>query len=119
MKKLMLLGVSLLGAAIILTGCGNAQDKAQGEWKHTYKATKYTNHSDNITIKDDNLVLDIKGDELPATKIENPKDDTFKFSYDGDKKRVTFKAKIDTKNDKLKVTQEGEKGSDVFKKVKE
>lgn len=108
MKKLMLLGVSLLGAAIILTGCGNAQDKAQdkaqGGWKHTYKATKYTNHSDNITIKDDNLVLDIKDDELPATKIENPKGDTFKFSYDGDKKRVTFKTKVDTENDKLKVT---------------
>ncbi|HCQ3446296.1 hypothetical protein [Staphylococcus aureus] len=119
MKKAMLLGASLLGSAVILTGCGNAQDKAQGKWTQKQKLTEYANTSTNITIKDDNLVIDSKGVELPAIKIQEPKDNTFKFSIDGEKKREEFKATIDTENDKLKITQDGEKGADVFKKVKD
>ncbi|HDZ9991128.1 TPA: hypothetical protein RU507_002687 [Staphylococcus aureus] len=119
MKKAIILGATLLSSAVILTGCGNAQDKAQGKWTQKQKVSEYAYKSINITIKDDNLVIDNMANELPATKIQEPKDNTFKFTIDGEKKREEFKATVDTENDKLKITQDGKKGTDVFKKVKD
>lgn len=116
MKKSIVLIMSVLGLAILLSGCGNTQDKAQGKWEHQYKATKNTNHVDSITIKDDDLVLAIRAVELPPTKVENPKDNTFEFSVTDGNKQYDNKAKINEDNDELTISRKG-KSDEVFKKV--
>ena len=87
MKKSLIL-VLVLSVSLLLTACGNAEDKAQGEW--VYKE----DDGEKVTmeIEDSNAEITYMGLTMKG-EIEKVEKDNFSLKLEGDDSTVKFKVK--------------------------
>ncbi|MGI2264761.1 hypothetical protein [Staphylococcus cohnii] len=87
MKKGLIL-VLVLSVSLLLTACGNAEDKAQGKW--VYKE----DDGEKVTmeIEDSNAEITYMGLTMKG-EIEKVEKDNFSLKLEGDDSTVKFKVK--------------------------
>lgn len=113
MKNKLMFGLISIFLPILLVACGNAENKAQGEWELRYKEFEAT----KIIVKDDKAQVEYKGVVSEPTHLANVKDNSFEFDIDFDEKKNHAKAYVDDENKELKVKFNNLDKSLKYKKV--
>ncbi|MCG2141884.1 hypothetical protein K4U91_10600 [Staphylococcus epidermidis] len=83
MKKSLFLGLVLI-ISVVLTACGNAEDKAQGKWSYEEDGEKVS-----LKIEDNNAEVNYMGLTMEG-ELENVEKDQFSLKLEDDSK-VKFK----------------------------